>query len=740
MTRGNRTLVVAFTATSFLGAFLLFLVEPMAAKFLLPLLGGSPAVWNTAMVFFQATLLGGYTAAHLMLTRVPVRPQAFVQVALLALALLALPIALPGGWQAPTGGDPAAWTLLALAVMVGAPFFMLSTVGPTLQRWFSRTTHPRAGDPYFLYAAGNTGSLLALIAYPFVLEPAMPLSRQSHVWTWLYAAFVVACGACAALLLRHRATELAPTGTAPARGGASEGRSPPSAIGWRRSARWVLLAFIPSVLMLGVTRYLSSDIASVPLLWVVPLSLYLATFVVAFGRRPDRVVRFSSRAFRLLAVPLALSFLGIIPSLWIELPLQLAGFTTAALVAHGQLAVDRPGVTELTRFFLLLSLGGVLGGIFAALIAPLVFTSVVEYPIAIVMALAVLPVQPAHATARQGRFDGRAAILSVAAVAVAVAAVTVRSDGTQRSLTLAMIVAALGLAGAYVLARRPLGFAGAVAVVLLLAQLVPANPTLFARRTFFGVHRVYRAPGGRHILLNGTTVHGMENQVNGRLDDVPISYYGRQGPLGDVFAALASGPPIRIAAIGAGAGSAAAYLRPGDQLTFFEIDDAVVRIASNPSLFSFVSDSKGSVRFVLGDGRIELGRSSGGFDLVIVDAFSGDAIPTHLLTDEAIRLYVQRIALHGLLAFNVSNRYFDLEPVLARVAAQEGLSGVVRSDTAPTAEELDAGELPSTWVVIARSPDTLGSLTRSSGWEPIGGGAGAPLWTDDYTDLLATLR
>jgi hypothetical protein len=740
MTRGNRTLVVAFTATSFLGAFLLFLVEPMAAKFLLPLLGGSPAVWNTAMVFFQATLLGGYTAAHLMLTRVPVRPQAFVQVALLALALLALPIALPGGWQAPTGGDPAAWTLLALAVMVGAPFFMLSTVGPTLQRWFSRTTHPRAGDPYFLYAAGNTGSLLALIAYPFVLEPAMPLSRQSHVWTWLYAAFVVACGACAALLLRHRATELAPTGTAPARGGASEGRSPPSAIGWRRSARWVLLAFIPSVLMLGVTRYLSSDIASVPLLWVVPLSLYLATFVVAFGRRPDRVVRFSSRAFRLLAVPLALSFLGIIPSLWIELPLQLAGFTTAALVTHGQLAVDRPGVTELTRFFLLLSLGGVLGGIFAALIAPLVFTSVVEYPIAIVMALAVLPVQPAHATARRGRFDGRAAILSVAAVAVAVAAVTVRSDGTQRSLTLAMIVAALGLAGAYVLARRPLGFAGAVAVVLVLAQLVPANPTLFAQRTFFGVHRVYRAPGGRHILLNGTTVHGMENQVNGRLDDVPISYYGRQGPLGDVFAALASGPPIRIAAIGAGAGSAAAYLRPGDQLTFFEIDDAVVRIASNPSLFSFVSDSKGSVRFVLGDGRIELGRSSGGFDLVIVDAFSGDAIPTHLLTDEAIRLYVQRIALHGLLAFNVSNRYFDLEPVLARVAAQEGLSGVVRSDTAPTAEELDAGELPSTWVVIARSPDTLGSLTRSSGWEPIGGGAGAPLWTDDYTDLLATLR
>jgi hypothetical protein len=739
VTRGSRTLVVVFTATSFMGAFLLFLVEPMAAKFLLPMLGGSPAVWNTAMVFFQATLLAGYAAAHLMLTRLPVRRQAILQVGLMGAALLALPIALPRGWQAPTGDDPAMWTLVALVVMVGAPFFMLSTVGPTLQRWFSRTTHPRAADPYFLYAAGNVGSLLALLAYPFVLEPAMPLSRQSSLWAWLYASFIVACGACAALLVRHRASEPSTIG---AMSGAADVSERPTAgpIGWRRGSRWVLLAFIPSALMLGVTRYLSSDIASVPLLWVVPLSLYLATFIVAFGHDPDRVVRLSSRAFRVLAVPLALSFLGIIPSLWIELPLQLAGFTAAALVAHGRLASDRPGVSLLTRFFLLLSLGGVLGGIFAALIAPLIFTTVLEYPIAIVLALAVLPGEGRSGSGfGRPRLDARGAVLSFAALAVAVVTVAIRSDGSQRSLTLAMLVAAAGLASAFVLARRPIGFAGAVGVVLLLAQLLPANPTLFAERTFFGVHRVYEDPGGRHVLLNGTTVHGMQNEVDGRLVDDPISYYSRGGPLGDVFAAAGDGPRA-LATIGAGAGSVAAYLRPEDSLTFFEIDAAVVRIASDPSLFTFVSDSAGSVRFVLGDGRIELGRSPDTFDVIVVDAFSGDAIPTHLLTDEAMRVYLQHLTVHGLVVFNISNRYFDLGPVLARIAAQEGLAGAERADTALSPQEQSGGELPSTWVAVARSPQDLGDLRTAAGWTPIGNGAGTSLWTDDYTNLLGTLR
>jgi spermidine synthase len=682
-------------------------------------------------------LLGGYAAAHLSLLRLPVRRHVAAEIGLLCLALVALPVALPTGWENQGGMDPAIWTLLILLVMVGAPFFMLSTVGPTLQRWFSHTTHPRAHDPYFLYAAGNAGSLLGLLAYPFLLEPAVSLSRQSLLWSWIYAMFVVSCGLCAILTLRHRTTGQASHGAAGI-GGADQSSA---SIGWRRQVRWTFFAFIPSALMLGVTRYLSNDIAAVPLLWIVPLSLYIATFIVAFGRDPDKVVRLSSRAFRVLAVPLVLSFIGLIPNLWVQLPLQLGAFVAAGLVAHGRLAADRPPASQLTRFFLLLSAGGVLGGIFSALVAPMVFTSVLEYPIAIVLAVCVLPAnQTSIRSSSVPRIDGRLLVLSALTVGFSVATVAVRSIGSERALTLSMLIAAVGLAGAFALARRPSGFAGAVGVVLLLAHLVPPNPTLFAERTFFGIHRVYVDTYGRHVLLNGTTVHGVQNVLDGQLSSEPTSYYSQRGPVGDIFSAITATPPQRIATIGAGSGTLATYLRPGDSLTFYEIDDAVIRIASNPSLFTFVSASRGRVGFVLGDGRVELERAEGTYDMVVVDAFSGDAIPTHLLTSEAMKMYLEKTVLDGLIVFNISNRYFDLLPVLARVAAEDGLTGVVRSDTTLTLAEAEQGTFASRWVVLGRSSDDLGGFLNVPGWVSLGGGQDAPLWTDDYSDLLGTLR
>ena len=732
----GRGLVALFTGTTFLAAFLLFLVEPMVTKMLLPLLGGAPAAWNTAMVFFQAALLGGYAFAFASMRWLSARAQTAVQLCALALPLLLLPVAVPAGWVPPSDQSPVWWTLLVLVPMVGAPFLMLASMGPTLQRWFSRTSHPRAHDPYFLYAAGNTGSLLALLAYPFVFEAAMPLTRQARLWAGLYAVLVVAATACVVLERRKRS----PEGAAPVPRGAS---APAPSIAWRTRGRWIFLAFIPSTLMLGVTRHLASDVASFPLLWVVPLAIYLVTFIVAFGRESSGIVAGAARVLRLMVVPLTLAFFTFIPYLWIEVPLHLIPFAAAALVAHARLAADRPGPARLTEFYLWLSVGGVLGGIFAALIAPLIFTNVLEYPIAIVLALAVVPRATTRA-AGERRFrlpTIRETVLAALMAAAAVSAVVIRQSGSSQDIRVAMLIAAAGLAGAYVLARTPAGYAAAVGSVLLLAFIVPAEPTLFAERTFFGVHRVY-ATAGTHVLANGVTVHGIQNVgPTGALIDTPAAYYAESGPAGRVFATLRARLPMRIGVVGAGAAELAAYGRPGDSITFYEIDDAVIRVATDPSLFSYVRDSKASVNFVLGDGRLSLEQDPAArYDLLVLDAYSSDSIPTHLLTDQAVQLYLNRLNPGGLLLFNLSNRFFDLEPILARIAAQHHLAGLAMTDQLVTLAQAAQGKLASTWVVMARSTADLGSLATDPAWHPLGTGAGAPLWTDDYTNLLGTLR
>lgn len=723
-------LVFPFTVASFLGAFLLFQLEPMMAKMLLPSLGGSAAVWNTAMVFFQGALVVGYALAHFTLGRMRPTQHVALQCALLVAVILTLPIALPTAWEPPVDANPVWWTLLACLVMGGAAFIVLSTTGPTMQRWFSYTNHPRAQDPYFLYAAGNAGSLIALLSYPLAVEPNLPLSAQSSAWTALYVVFLLLIAWCAAAMLRHRTIT----------GRSAVDPSPPGPslhISARRQLWWVALAAIPSALMLGVTRHLATDIASVPLLWVVPLALYLGTFILAFGSRSAQMMRGSARAVRFLAIPLALTFIGTVPSLRIQLPIQLGTFAAAALLAHARLAQDRPPAEYLTRFFLLIAAGGAAGGVFAGLVAPVLFTTVLEYPIAFTCALSVVPV----ACVAGRRLPSRASrvLLAVSLVAAAATTVVIRNDGTQRSLTIAMGVAACALLAGFVFTGRPIGFAAAVGVVLLAADLVPANPTLFVDRTFYGVHRVYADPSGSHVLLNGTTVHGIQTVANGTLLDAPAAYYGAGGPLADIMADVLREPSRQIAVIGAGAGSIAAYLGPDDALTFYEIDEAVVRIASDPSLFTYVHDAAGRVDFVLGDGRLELGRSAGGYDVLIVDAFSGDAIPTHLLTVEAVDLYVQRVSVHGLVAFNISNRYFDLRPVLGRIADAEGLSGVVRIDPATSPQQRAEGALASTWVVLARSQPDLARLASAPGWVHLTAAADAPLWTDDYTDLLQTM-
>ncbi|MBX3286502.1 MAG: fused MFS/spermidine synthase [Actinobacteria bacterium] len=743
--RAGRGTVAVFTAATFVSASLLFLVQPLVAKMLLPLLGGSAAVWNTASVFFQAVLLAGYAFSHLSLRRLGVRRQPWLQAAVALVGLAVLPIAIPSGWVPPAGA-PGLWTLLVLGATVGLPFFVLSTVSPTLQRWFAATDHPSAHDPYFLYAAGNVGSLLSLLAYPLVAEPLLSSGDLSHLWTIGYATFVVLLLACWAQV--RRTARRQPTDAPEAE------RSP---LSWATRLRWAGFAAVPSGLMLGVTRHISSDVAAMPLLWVVPLALYLGTFIVAFGRRPERAVAVASRALKLLVVPLTLSFFGFLSSIEVGLALHLSVFSAAAMVAHGRLSLDRPGTDRLTDFYLMLSVGGVVGGATAALLAPVLFSSVLEYPVFLVAALALLPrsafggagptapdatthgVGAMLARAR-GAISPRVLVVAAAVLGTAVASVAIRSSGTQEALVTAMLVAAVGAMAAFVLTRSAAGFATSIGVILALGLLVPANATRYQSRTFYGVHRVYedQANGGRHVLLNGSTVHGMED-VTGPQAGQPTTYYHPTGPIGRWFALHRADPPRRIGVVGLGSGALAWYGRAGDRMRFYEIDDAVVHIAQDPDLFTFVDRSKADVDVEVGDGRLLLAEEAGPkADALVIDAFSGDSIPAHLLTDEAVGLYLRRLDEHGTLVVHISNRFFDFRPVVAKLAAAHDLAAYVAFDPA-TPEQAAQGKLASTWVVMARTAADAG-VADQPGWTRMDGGGSVPLWTDDRSDLLRLLR
>jgi hypothetical protein len=489
--------------------------------------------------------------------------------------------------------------------------------------------------------------------------------------------------------------------------------------------------------MLGVTRHISSEVAAMPLLWVVPLALYLGTFVVAFGRRPDRAVAISSRALKLLVVPLALSMYGLLSSLAFSLALNLAVFAAAAMVAHGRLSQERPGPDRLTDFYLMLSVGGVVGGASAALVAPLVFSTILEYPLFVVASLALLP-----ASAFDGGAPSRRRALVVAAVVLAtsVGAIAIRSSGSQEALQVAMLLAGLGAGAAYVLSRSPRSFALGLGAIIAVGVLVPANRTTYESRTFYGVHRVYvdQANGDRRVLLNGSTVHGME-YPSGPHAGKPTTYYHPTGPVGRWFGAHADDGPRRIGIIGLGSGALAWYGRSGDELDVYEIDPSVVDIAEDRDLFTFVPDSPAAIEMHVGDGRLLVEREQGPpADALVIDAFSGDSIPAHLLTTEAVDGYLDRIADDGALVFHISTRFFDFEPVIAALAADHGLVGYVASD-ATSAEQAAEGKLTSTWAVLARTDDATG-IAGDDGWQRLEAQPGDPLWTDQRSDLLTLLR
>lgn len=714
-------MVVLYAATLAVGAALLFALEPLVGKLVLPYFGATPQVWTTTVMFFQAALLGGYAFAHATSLRLRPRQQALLQIVLLAAAAVVLPIALPTAARPPDSADPVLWLLGVLAVTAGPPFFAIAALGPMLQRWFAGVH----ANPYVLFAASNAGSILGLLAYPVVLEPLLALSAQGPAWSIGYGALVLLVVACALRVPRGAGDVEA--GPAPGPESASRGER----ITWRRRASWLALAFVPSSLVLGTTAYVTRDLAPVPLLWVIPLVVYLATFVAAFapGVDPRRLVNGARLALPAAAILVVYVIaIGAGRPLLLLLAVHLAGLAAAGLLCHARLAADRPPATRLTEFYLWVALGGVLGGAFNALLAPLVFPGLVEYPLAIVAACLLRPPSPKPRPALLEFLlrDRRPTLVLDYAVPAAVL-VTVAlglHDAGDLAIRSAILGAAVGIC--VNTARRPVRFGLCMGAVLLAAALAGADPAehVLARdRSFFGIYRVVD-DGAYRALYDGTTIHGV--QLRGARDPEPLSYYGREGPAGEAIAALPSGDRGATAVIGLGTGALACY----GPATFYEIDPTVAELADR--WFTYLRRCPGAHRVVLGDARQTLEREGGRrFGLLVVDAFVSDAVPVHLITEQALRLYERHLRPGGALLFNVSNRYLRLEPVLGNLARALRLRCVARTQdvtASQSARRLDT----STWVLLdRRAPGASWHRCATSD---------ARVWTDDFSNVLGVLK
>jgi hypothetical protein len=759
-----------FAFTLFISALLLFSIQPMVAKTVLPSFGGTPAVWNTCMVFFQAVLLAGYAYAHVLTSRLRFRRQVVVHACLLGLgAVLVLwlisPLRLLNAGGPPDEAHPVWWLLAALAVSVGLPFFAVSATAPLMQRWFADTDHPFARDPYFLYGASNLGSLLALLGYPLLLEPGLRLADQMWGWDWSYlllAGLILLCGG----LTRVSRSRLPAERERETRANNADGEEQLTPL---RRCRWLALAFVPSSLLYGVTTFLTTDLASVPLLWVVPLALYLLTFIIAFGRRSAYAHGLVLQLFPLLVLAQTFVFAiqGLRP-LWLLPVLHLLTFFVTALACHGELARQRPHARHLTEFYLWLSLGGVLGGLFNTLAAPQLFASLAEYPLALVLACFLVPAAAPSPLPSppggEGKGEGAAAKkkaldwpdiwLPLVLFLLAASLIPVfREKVTSLPLRVSLVYG-LPAAVCYLFVNRPVRFGLGVGAILL-AGTVSAGESqgrvVYRERSFFGVVRVIDMadndrPGATlRYFVHGSTLHGTQRiEPDGKPSGEPLTYFFRNGPIGEFFASRGDRPAEKIAVLGLGAGTLAAYARGGQEWTFYEIDPAVERVAED--YYSYLNDgrqkgAKCTVR--LGDGRLCLKDAPPGqFAVIFADAFSSDAVPVHLLTRQAVETYLDKLAPGGVLVLNITNRCLDLEPVVANIAQDRGLAGRVREerDENISAADKRAGKTPSRWVVLARSEADLGGVTDQAKWRPLRGRADVGVWTDDYSNLVRVLR
>ena len=719
--------LATFGTAIFLGAALLFLVQPMFTKLVLPRFGGTPSVWSVAMVFFQCTLLAGYAYAHWLMRVAGRRTGAAIHLAVMLAAALWLPLSIAEAWAGPSTGNETLRLIGLMAASLGPPFFALAATAPLLQAWIARSDHPAAGNPYFLYAFSNAGSLLALLSYPVAVEPFVTLSHQTRYWSVVFYLLVATVAVCGLVLWPGQAPPTLP----------EESDTQSAAPSWRDGARWAALAAVPAGLLIAVTAHISTDVAPVPLLWIIPLALYLLSFIIVFARRqivPQRVIVLLQPLF-VIALAALLVFETVKSIVWI-VAVHVVVFFVCALMCHGEIARTRPAPAFLTAFYLWMAAGGALGGVAAALIAPHLFSWVAEYPL--LLALAILCRPP---TALPGR---RYILIGALAAAASLLIVCTFFPGTLDERSFRRTASVL-LTACVPLSLVPAASAAVIASVLIASHGISEDPPIVSVRSFFGVAKVIETSDHRfRILQHGTTMHGgqriespdADRPANERPEQL-LYYYDGSG-IAQTFDAMQaqSAHPQRYAIIGLGTGSLACSARPGDHIDFYEIDPAIVRIARDPSLFTFLSSCAKEAPIVLGDARLTLAQAErAAYDLIVVDAFTSDAIPVHLLTREAMAIYLDKLGAHGMIVMHISNRHLELASVVAGIAAANGL--VTLFSDAPDPD--DEYKFSGTVAAVARSPEDFGSLRQSPDWEPIAPDPAQRIWTDDYCNIVGAL-
>jgi spermidine synthase len=736
----NRPLLPVFAATLFTSAFLIFAVQPMASKMLLPLLGGSPSVWNTAMVFFQAMLLAGYAYAHFVAKYLPLKMQAILHLALLIVFTCVLPLALPVDAQAPEESGQALWQLGVMLTSIGGPFFVLAASAPLFQHWFASSGHEDAENPYFLYAISNTGSMLALLGYPLLAEPLLTLTQQTHTWFYGYIV-LIGLTAASAWLVRGGTKPIPPLND----GGDGAVIKPYSRL------LWIALSFIPSSLMLGVTSLITTDIASAPFLWVLPLTIYLATFIAAFARKQlfDIVV-----TRNLTAYLIALSIFMFMLSSFVMLKAVMVGvhlltFFFCGLLCHSELAKARPSTSHLTEYFLLISVGGVLGGIFNALIAPLIFLTPVEYPLVLGIVGIVIWIGSATIPAIKGKFnqlEDKARPKKLMAIDVlmivlglGLIAATYYIDNNRIQMFGAFAIFVFLLCT--VLNRPAFTITAFVALLLFHSPLWSTGKKLMALdRNYFGVIKVYEQYG-YNFLFHGTTLHGAQSRHEG-YEKTPLTYYNPQSPAADLFRFLKErGGSQKVAALGLGIGSIACFTDRGRTFDFYEIDPDVVKVAENPEYFSFLSGCGSPYKIIMGDARMKIGQAPDrSYNLIFIDTFSSDNIPVHMMTKNAFKTYIKKLSGNGIIAVHISNRHLDLRGPLAAIAKDLGLTMYYKSVMPKkTPGDVSSVFTVSRYVVMAKDAKTIAPLMEKDAWTTYTMNKDQKVWTDDYANMLGTM-
>jgi hypothetical protein len=728
------SLILLFAGTLFISASLMFVLQPLFGKLLLPLLGGSPAVWNTCMVFYQSILFLGYLYAHTLSTRFDQHRQIQIHAAVILISFLALPVALPENTVPPTDSNPTFWLLWTLFLAIGLPYFVVSTTAPLVQKWFANVGHHTSHDPYYLYAASNTGSLLALLSYPFLLEPAIGLAHQKTYWSLGYLILCLLIAGCAFVLWKTRQDTIIIQDSSPEE----------HPLSLTRKLHWMALAFVPSSLLLGLTNFISTDIASVPLLWIIPLTLYLLSFVIVFSKWNDKIHPLMVKLQPIVLLPfIAYAFIN--PAdlpYWAYLVLHLLAFFFAVMVCHGELAKDRPNTRYLTTFYLIMSFAGMLGGMFNTFVAPFIFNGIYEYPIMIVAALLLRP--------------GTAASLNKSLLLQVIVPVLLIISGLVLYISIddllphfdVIVISLIALTFiTYLVRGKPVAFALLTGAIIFLSLGLHglSSHTFYQERTFFGVLAVRESvltdeqnqPEKYHELFHGTTKHGAQRLAE-NLAKIPLTYYSRPGPMGQLFKEFDNtNQNWTIGIVGLGAGALACYAKDRQNWTLYEIDPLVIDIASNPDYFSYLKLCSQNTTMRVGDARLSLEKEPDQkFDLLVMDAFSSDSVPTHLLTEEALELYFKKLKPDGILAFHITNRHLLLKKVLSIHAEHLHLAAFIQ-------EFKPQQELPlvvaTDWVVMAKNPETLTplSLSRLGNWQKMPLYFDMKPWTDDFTNIVS---